>query len=223
MKHRKLRIAWSVGWGVATVMLVALWVRSYRWSDDLRIPVSRSHVLRFDSLRGGLNCEWWDTSESPHLNCWKLLSNKMDPDDDWRTFDQKTQKWALGSYGDGSARFVDFPHWFAIVLCVSFSAIAWVSWQFSLRTLLIVATVVAVGLGLIMWLNAGVSEETVERTAVQKVAVRELIDPTSLTGNAHAEKEGWLVLVHPVDETSPKGWIVTVNHEGKVVHIEASI
>ena len=33
MKHRKLRIAWSVAWGIAAVMLIALWVRSYWWRD----------------------------------------------------------------------------------------------------------------------------------------------------------------------------------------------
>ena len=34
MKHRKLRIAWSAAWGVAAVLLIALWIRSY-WRSDL--------------------------------------------------------------------------------------------------------------------------------------------------------------------------------------------
>jgi hypothetical protein len=29
MKHRKLRIAWSLGWGVVCLALIAMWVRSY--------------------------------------------------------------------------------------------------------------------------------------------------------------------------------------------------
>ena len=33
MKHRKLRIAWSVAWGVVAVLLCVLWVRSY-WKSD---------------------------------------------------------------------------------------------------------------------------------------------------------------------------------------------
>jgi hypothetical protein len=33
MRFRKLRIAWSVGWGVACVQLIVLWVRSYWWVD----------------------------------------------------------------------------------------------------------------------------------------------------------------------------------------------
>ena len=39
MKHRKLRIAWSVAWGIVAVLLVALWVRSYRWHDLLIIRI----------------------------------------------------------------------------------------------------------------------------------------------------------------------------------------
>ena len=33
MKFRKLRVAWSVVWGIAAVLFVALWVRSY-WRVD---------------------------------------------------------------------------------------------------------------------------------------------------------------------------------------------
>ncbi len=35
MKHRKLRIAWSVAWGIAGVLLIALWVRSYHSDEDI--------------------------------------------------------------------------------------------------------------------------------------------------------------------------------------------
>ena len=44
MKHRKLRIAWSVAWGVVAVLLVSLWVRSYWIADSLQLnkPYFRS-------------------------------------------------------------------------------------------------------------------------------------------------------------------------------------
>src|SRR4051795_6039764 len=50
MRFRKLRIAWSVVWCLACVLLIALWVRSYRRADSLGI--SRVHVLT--SIRGGI-------------------------------------------------------------------------------------------------------------------------------------------------------------------------
>ena len=34
MRFRKLRIAWSVVWGIACVLLIVLWVRSY-WQVDI--------------------------------------------------------------------------------------------------------------------------------------------------------------------------------------------
>jgi hypothetical protein len=33
MRFRKLRNAWSVAWGIACVLLVVLWVRSYSWFE----------------------------------------------------------------------------------------------------------------------------------------------------------------------------------------------
>src|SRR3954469_25199078 len=44
MKYRKLRIAWSVGWGVSAVLLMALWVRSYFIRDTAWLPTSRISV-----------------------------------------------------------------------------------------------------------------------------------------------------------------------------------
>src|SRR6187200_769128 len=35
MRFRKLRIAWSVFWALACVLLIVLWVRSYWWCDIL--------------------------------------------------------------------------------------------------------------------------------------------------------------------------------------------
>jgi hypothetical protein len=38
MRYRKLRIAWSVAWGVLAVLLLTLWVRSYG-RLDLPVPL----------------------------------------------------------------------------------------------------------------------------------------------------------------------------------------
>ena len=46
LKYRKLRIAWSVAWGMLAVLLIALWVRSY-W-----------HVDYSGSDHGECDCIW---------------------------------------------------------------------------------------------------------------------------------------------------------------------
>src|SRR3954470_19207851 len=52
MRFRKLRIAWSVFWGLACVLLIVLWGRSYwRWDVvDLHWPTTDS--VAFQSLHG---------------------------------------------------------------------------------------------------------------------------------------------------------------------------
>jgi hypothetical protein len=58
MKHRKLRIAWSVAWGVIAVLLVALWVRSYWRCDVLCRDFKGFDSLEFMSDSGALNVAW---------------------------------------------------------------------------------------------------------------------------------------------------------------------
>src|SRR4051812_42476544 len=49
MRFRKLRIAWSVFWGLAAVLLIVLWVRSYRLNDNLMFATNKSAVTGFKS------------------------------------------------------------------------------------------------------------------------------------------------------------------------------
>ena len=54
MRFRKLRIAWSVWWGIVAVSLVALWIRSY-WCHDLyHLNHLASCAIDFESVRGGV-------------------------------------------------------------------------------------------------------------------------------------------------------------------------
>jgi len=46
MRFRKLRIAWSVVWGLAAVLLIALWVRSYSGYANIDWNLDGDHVLR---------------------------------------------------------------------------------------------------------------------------------------------------------------------------------
>ena len=47
----------------------------------------------------------------------------------------------------------DRAHWLPALLFAAVAAIPWLRWRFSLRTLLIATTLVAVVLGLIVWLR----------------------------------------------------------------------
>src|SRR4051794_39162743 len=81
MRLRKLRIAWSVFWGLACVLLIVLWVRSYFRVDmvvwDRVGSISSESGIR--SWRGGLELFYWHfqpvTRISSHL-VWKTESGK---------------------------------------------------------------------------------------------------------------------------------------------------
>lgn len=45
------------------------------------------------------------------------------------------------------------PHWLLLLLAATISAMPWIKWRFSLRTLLIATTLVAVGLGIVVMLR----------------------------------------------------------------------
>jgi hypothetical protein len=149
MKHRKLRIAWTAGCGVLCLLLIAFWVRSFEWRDHLFFPITGSRVLMIDSMCGTLTARAVND-----INVVMIVGNE------WR-HDRESVSDLLGAmqrfrpafrfrwFGDGFAA----PHWFAAVVAAVLALIPWIrqiTWRFSLRTLLIVATVVAVGLGMIV-------------------------------------------------------------------------
>jgi hypothetical protein len=54
MRFRKLRIAWSVGWSLLAVLLIALWVRSYRHWDVFYAGLGQ-RVVGVNSAKGHLS------------------------------------------------------------------------------------------------------------------------------------------------------------------------
>src|ERR1043165_4216803 len=52
MRFRKLRITWSALCGIACVLLIALWVRSYWRVDLVLVRLIAANDLRFVSCRG---------------------------------------------------------------------------------------------------------------------------------------------------------------------------
>ena len=61
MRFRKLRIAWSVVCGIACVLLIVLWVRSYWYdTDPLSIWQFDANRLSVDSARGSAIGIWFE-------------------------------------------------------------------------------------------------------------------------------------------------------------------
>jgi hypothetical protein len=141
MKYRKPRIGWSCFWAIACVLLVVLWVRSYSCFDSFGIS--------FDGERA-----YWLGSVVGELRIAKPMTQRHGFN--WKTYGTPAREWVkhetprrsvLGFSLDSSRIIV--PHWFSVVVAGAIAGAPWM--RFSLRALLIAMTLVAAGLGVIVY------------------------------------------------------------------------
>jgi hypothetical protein len=149
MRFRKLRIAWSIFWGMAAVLLIVLWVRSYSWHDTI-IYQEGARTTAAGWNKGEL---FFLTNLLPdilHITLPKSFKIQHEEPDYEHTFEDAHLGFQLTSMPGGL--FLLVPFWFAIIGSMVCSAMPQVRWsnRFSLRTLLIATTLIAVVLGLIV-------------------------------------------------------------------------
>jgi hypothetical protein len=154
MRFRKLRIAWSVVWGIVCVLLIALWVRSYWWTQVGSSPLTVKWSMSYGSYPGVIGI-----GVRPQLSGDDSTPLTMDADDWWLVQQLRgspaysSRVFGYFGYGGGV---VALPYWFAVFVSATFAGTPWLArleWRFSLRTILIVTSLVAVALGLIVYLT----------------------------------------------------------------------
>ena len=157
MKYRKLRIAWSVGWGLIAVLLCVLWVRSYDWYDSMSGDVlarteGESEVATSVIINSWGGVVLLHTSVNslvvrPLYKYWRL-------DSTYHAGFLWEDTWSFARRPSWRHVRVTMPHWFLVLIATSFGALPWLPWwsnRFSLRTLLLATTLVAVVLGSVAW------------------------------------------------------------------------
>jgi hypothetical protein len=153
MRFRKLRIAWSLGCAIACMLLIALWVRSYWWVTNIQVPNILGHDNQMVLSQGTIHISSCFNYEPESMSA--LIHNyhrsTIDYNDfsgapEYRQFLFRVQE--LGRY---DLRLI-FPYWSAAIVSAAIAALPWLSCirRFSLRTLLIATTLLAVLLGLIV-------------------------------------------------------------------------
>jgi hypothetical protein len=142
MRYRKLRIAWSVVWGLAAVLMIALWVRSYRGYDVVYRQTKTTRTV-LSSAAGIIGLSKRNLEAIPE---WGWSKIELMPGTIPRA-------WGFSSGNNGTS--LRFPHRLPIAVFSVLAAAPWIRelrWRFSLRTLLIATTLIAVVLGLIVWM-----------------------------------------------------------------------
>ena len=144
MRFRNLRIAWSVACGIPCVLLIALWARSYWWSDVVCV-MTPSCDVKADSSNGGTTVSIFFDSKREVTTGWNRNSYRHNTAT--KPFDAT---WKFDVYISRRGLDASLPYWFYLLLASLIAAAAWIR-SFSLRALLVAMTLVAVTLGLIVW------------------------------------------------------------------------
>ena len=143
---RILRISWSVGWGIAAVLLVLLWVRSYWWMDYVQ-PWLKHTVV---SLRGKLFVDKHIVLSTPSTTVPGEVEVGQVETNAFFAYSLATKQFSFFPLKSGLA----VPYWLIAALIVGLAATPWVRsvrWRYSLRTLLLLTTLVCVILGVLVW------------------------------------------------------------------------
>jgi hypothetical protein len=143
---RKLRIVWSVVWSVVVFLLVTCWIHSYFnhiLIEGYVAPVRRYYV---HSLAGCVVVDWQMRIFYEEVE-WQ---EKYVPS----YLRQRTTNAGIRIVRFGATVYaIAVSYWMLTLCAVCIAAVPWLSFKrFSLRSLLIATTLVAVALGLIVWL-----------------------------------------------------------------------
>lgn len=147
---RGLRIAWTAWWGILCVMLCVLWVRSYSRMDRISQHSIDRRYTAIDSRLG-------------HIELVSMLATNRGSGD-WKYHREvlstenavpaQVIRSLIGKYDirlrDLSVEMI-VPDLMLVLLSACIALLPWLRWRFSLRTLLIATTLIAVLLGLVMW------------------------------------------------------------------------
>jgi hypothetical protein len=174
MKFRNFRIAWLVAWGLLAVLLCVLWVRScVRFDQVIHKTSTANYYIAITSARrqvafGGANepilstivkGNWmhrqfamkgvYNETGSPI----PVFPNYL-PKNAVLLWPHYRSPFVAGQIGLTSFE-LRIPYWLLVFTSGALAAIAWLPWskRFSLRTLLIATTLVAIVLGIIVWMS----------------------------------------------------------------------
>ncbi|MCI0365812.1 MAG: hypothetical protein L0219_18290, partial [Phycisphaerales bacterium] len=147
---RILRIAASAVCLVSCVLIVTLWVRSYYSEDRASGHLSNSYGVRFYSSRGWLVCSRNSAAGAGQKYPWRIELARdywLDPADDRLRFSLPVDFLRGSDFAS-----VSIPHWCATLASGVFGVVTFAGSQcrFSLRSLFIAMTMVAVGLGMLV-------------------------------------------------------------------------
>lgn len=143
-RFRKLRITFSAACGIVCLLLIALWVRSYWWADLINVDAPSPLAIQLTSARGITTASIYKSEQGWD---WVRVPPEYFPIGG-------SEKCSFQLYELKGVWTIMAPHWFSELLSATFAVVPWLRWRFSLRTLLIAITLMAVVLGVLVWASS---------------------------------------------------------------------
>ena len=151
---RALRITWTAFWGIACLLLICLWVRSYSWVEIIHLPIVGNSGVNIGYVPGLFAVG--TVNSMPH----QVVTLSHMPPSKWsesltKDYPGKTVSQIVGGILISQhASTILVPFWGSAIgaVLVGLLPLSRTS-QYSLRTLLIAITLVGLGLGTIIALS----------------------------------------------------------------------
>ena len=156
------RFGWSVIFGTIAVLLVVLWVRSYCWHDAIQGPYLNNQRIDLISWQGRIHVIVNNFDSYSWTRAWEHHATRTDK---WQKMLDTAAGWGR-LIPEPTILLVQFRRrlllgweanascWFLIALTISLTLIPWsnsLKCRFSLRTLLIATTLIALIMGLVVY------------------------------------------------------------------------
>ncbi|MGD9635170.1 MAG: hypothetical protein AB7G28_18855 [Pirellulales bacterium] len=148
---RRARVVVSVFFGLLTLALSMLWVTSYSRQRHLMVRVSESTILVVESMNGRILIN--NVQNSVNYNPYWFDWNTTEISEQFAKFVAYLDNYVgFGFYSTASTHTALLPYWFvwSVFALIALSS-PW-RFRFSLRTLLIATTLVALVLGPAIWM-----------------------------------------------------------------------
>lgn len=140
-----------MAWGIAAVLLCALWVRSYWWKDSVvRNSPGIGYSGSINSREGRIAFSVGESYVAhPFGNRMRIYVPDLKVNE--AIIQLPKPQWTVDSgryfyfgYSQKTSSHLMVPHGALVLMCSSLAVVPWLRYRFSLRTLLIVTTLVAV-------------------------------------------------------------------------------
>jgi hypothetical protein len=130
MKFRKLRIAWSVFWGLVAVSQCVLWVQSYWCFNHAQYILSNNKTVALIAAQGVVSI-FGGTIDLPNDN--SITSGVSLRKTTFETDYWKSDHWNF-EFGEAFKE-ARAPLWLLVAMCGGISAFSWLPLHFSPSTL----------------------------------------------------------------------------------------